>query len=329
MTIHTTKPPFWPINRLAVGLDWQWFFDPDYLQIFHPLMGNLWDQVGLNDGVETATPPDWISLAFGDVLNFNGTDEYYTVANAPEVATYSTADVTLLFYMRSSATLVDGHRYWHSLGPSAGTPSLNFNFSETGAEAGRAKMAWRSDGGTTRDALSDAAIFPSDDWMLIGFERVNNYGYIRVNGAQNTGADFSAAGAINSSADLHFGRRSNHSSIRAFNGEIAYWARINRALTDGEWDQLARYPLGPLQRRRIVRGGVVLTLDQEGFRWREDDGNETAATWLADQDVNITRGKDVNTRIRLLVNATGDPPSQQYEARYRKKGSGDPWRLIT
>jgi len=73
--------------------------------------------------------------------------------------------------------------------------------------------------------------------------------------------------------------------------------------------------------KSVAAAGV--TLEQEGFRARNDDGNEAAATWLADQDVNITRAKNLNTRLRMLLNAAGDPPANAYRIEVRKQGVGD------
>ena len=49
------------------------------------------------------------------------------------------------------------------------------------------------------------------------------------------------------------------------------------------------------------------TLTQEGFRWRNDDGSETTATWKAAQDANTTLALDTPVRLRVLLDATGDP----------------------
>lgn len=66
-----------------------------------------------------------------------------------------------------------------------------------------------------------------------------------------------------------------------------------------------------------------VVLEQEGFRFRDDDGDEDAATWLENQDTNLTREAGVNTRIRMLINATNDPPSQQYQLEYKKSTDGE------
>lgn len=67
------------------------------------------------------------------------------------------------------------------------------------------------------------------------------------------------------------------------------------------------------------------TLEQEGFRFGVDDGNEASHTWLAAQDTNASIDKGVNIRLRMIVNTTNDAPSQRYKLRYRKVGD-DGWR---
>jgi hypothetical protein len=67
---------------------------------------------------------------------------------------------------------------------------------------------------------------------------------------------------------------------------------------------------------------VGVSIEQEGFRFRNDDGSESAATWKADQDVNITLAADTAFRLRALLNATGDPASIGAQAEYRYKPSG-------
>ncbi len=74
-----------------------------------------------------------------------------------------------------------------------------------------------------------------------------------------------------------------------------------------------------------LKPSSVATLEQEGFRWRDDNGSETTATWLASQDTNITRAKLTTTRLRMLINASGDPASQRYKLRYRRVGDSG-WR---
>lgn len=62
----------------------------------------------------------------------------------------------------------------------------------------------------------------------------------------------------------------------------------------------------------------TLDVDQEGYRFRNDDGNETTATWLANQDTAITQPLATNTRLRVLVDTSADPSSAQYQLEYKK-----------
>jgi len=64
------------------------------------------------------------------------------------------------------------------------------------------------------------------------------------------------------------------------------------------------------------------TLEQEGFRFGIDDDSESAHTWSQAQDTDDTTALDTTRLLRVLVNATDDPPSTAYTLRYQKNGSG-------
>lgn len=70
--------------------------------------------------------------------------------------------------------------------------------------------------------------------------------------------------------------------------------------------------------------------EQEGYRWRNDDGSESAATWKAAQDTDITGlDKETTVRLRVLSDATGDPPTAQATLQVRKVGEPDAlWRDV-
>lgn len=80
----------------------------------------------------------------------------------------------------------------------------------------------------------------------------------------------------------------------------------------------------------VINGTVVSsgTVEQEGFRWRTDDGTETTATWLAPQDTNITRLRSQNTRLRFVLNSTLNRGAESYQLEYREVG-GTTWRPLT
>lgn len=83
----------------------------------------------------------------------------------------------------------------------------------------------------------------------------------------------------------------------------------------------------PRQQVIVQSLSLALTLEQESFRWRADDGSETTATWLDVQDANIIKPITDPKRIRIIVNTTNDAPAKNYRLEYRK-GSGS-WRKVT
>ena len=65
-----------------------------------------------------------------------------------------------------------------------------------------------------------------------------------------------------------------------------------------------------------------MALEQYAFRFRNDNGSETAATYAANENTNITLTPGSKTRIRIGIDATGDPTSKQFQLEYRHKPSG-------
>ncbi len=86
-----------------------------------------------------------------------------------------------------------------------------------------------------------------------------------------------------------------------------------------EWQEYYTYNNDPAKAPKlvIVYSGGGVTYTQEGYRWRDDDGSETTASWLASQDSNITRATAVTTRLRTLVDTSGDAPTNQYQLEYK------------
>ena len=61
-------------------------------------------------------------------------------------------------------------------------------------------------------------------------------------------------------------------------------------------------------------------LAQEGYRWRNDDGTQSTATWRQVQDTADTVTRLTNIRLRLVLNATGDPINQTFTLQYKQVG---------
>ncbi len=69
------------------------------------------------------------------------------------------------------------------------------------------------------------------------------------------------------------------------------------------------------------------TWEQEGFRFRNDDGTEITATWVAAQDTNATLEAETNFRLRVTSVVTGDPDPAAATLQYRKVGDSV-WQTI-
>lgn len=61
-------------------------------------------------------------------------------------------------------------------------------------------------------------------------------------------------------------------------------------------------------------------LEQEGFRFGLDDGSESAHTWAAGQDANITAPAGQTRVLNMLVNVTGNPGAKVFKLQFRKVG---------
>lgn len=80
-------------------------------------------------------------------------------------------------------------------------------------------------------------------------------------------------------------------------------------------------------------GHVVASIDQDAYRWRNDDGSETAATWLEALNTShlfdVAAG-NVQTRLRILIEEQNGAMSANFDAQleYDVNGSGI-WNDVT
>lgn len=116
------------------------------------------------------------------------------------------------------------------------------------------------------------------------------------------------------SVDLSAAAFQDQSGTITFNIYIYAPSTVNAV----DWDDL------------VVNGTVADggTLEQEGFRFRADDGSQTTATWLTAQDTNVIRQKSTNTRLRVVLNSTLDRGAETYQLEYRKVGDTT-WNVMT
>lgn len=72
---------------------------------------------------------------------------------------------------------------------------------------------------------------------------------------------------------------------------------------------------------------TAASLEQEGFRWRADDGDEDEATWLAAQDTSINLSAGDKARIRFIINSNLDYKGAAFQLEY-KKPSESVWQKV-
>jgi hypothetical protein len=77
---------------------------------------------------------------------------------------------------------------------------------------------------------------------------------------------------------------------------------------------------------------VTSTLDQEGYRWRDDDGSESAASWRQSQDVVDTVAQETNIRLRAIIDEStsgGDADAETFQLEYKETADGAAeWRKV-
>lgn len=101
---------------------------------------------------------------------------------------------------------------------------------------------------------------------------------------------------------------------------VYFTAIWNRALSDAEVSALQSAPWS------IFDAGA--SVDQAAFRFRNDDGSESAATWAAAQGSNVTMAAGSAARVRFLLQAAGDPTGKAFQLEYRKVGDTT-WKKVS
>lgn len=110
-----------------------------------------------------------------------------------------------------------------------------------------------------------------------------------------------------------------------YEGDAYYGCHWTRVLDQDEEAKLWREPFHFFvpERKIFFVSSAATALEQEGFRFRNDDGSETTATWAAVQDTNISAASGTRRRLRVLLNATGDPAAGQYQLEVKKSTDSD------
>lgn len=159
-------------------------------------------------------------------------------------------------------------------------------------------------------------------FVICQYDATNNLAGISVNnGTLDTASE--SGGAFNGSADFLIGRAL--SADTTFDGMIDEFGVWKRLLTSDEKTYLYNGGNG-----RTYSDLATPVITQTHYRWRNDDGSETTATWAAAEDTEMSAAQGVRRRLRVQCDTNTNRDSEQLTLQYRKVG--DPateWRTIT
>lgn len=205
--------------------------------------------------------------------------------------------------------------------------------------------AWADDGVyATIDGLTDTVRYGTfGDFsipagaQILGVEFVVNGKYTGAGVNRTLGIRWTVSGGAPWSNTKTLSVPNTTDSDMTFGGATDMWG-ITTILTDANFDNITNFQveLSMLDfsvtsvdidsvKVRLYYDDSVIEL--EGFRFRDDDGNETAASWLAAQDTDVSREISDITRLRVLLNVTNDPPTRQYQLEY-KEDSGSTYKKV-
>ncbi len=194
--------------------------------------------------------PSWAAFSFpendtsGDHNNLTLADN--TAFNFPD------GDWTLAGWLKLDDNTGTAYQYFFSWGSFQATPSFNLAIGETSGGDGPDDLLFdsRDDDGDLMDVNSTSNPFSSNtSWTHVIMQRSGTTitGYIDNSSVlSSTDATFDA---INVAGDLHFGNRSDNATARRYGGDMAEWAKWDKALDANE-------------RQALVDGASPLTMPQ-------------------------------------------------------------------
>jgi hypothetical protein len=133
-----------------------------------------------------------------------------------------------------------------------------------------------------------------------------------------------AASALNRNYPL---RMFSDGNSRAIPGGYSFAMVFSRALSPEEIKSISENPWQIYEPETVYKFQEytpvqIAQLIQAGYRFRRDDGSEVTATWLANQNTELTNPSGP-IRLRILIDSQGDNTGKQFQLEYRKVGTQD------
>jgi hypothetical protein len=274
---------------------------------YWPLVGGSGTaQVG-TDLTMTSSPPSGsgFSSVLGNSTDFDGSADFGSCAHQSDMEFLNVSPWSFMAWLNPDTTSGDGHIAFQRNNSTGG-----WNVTREGTS-----LRLTRDGGGSENEQSFTSVFAASTWVFVvaAYDGAATW-RVYVNGAKHATEQTSTLNIGDNSESFFVATGGLGAGDSSFDGRIQHLALFAKEL------QLPQIVA-------LYNAGTYL-LDLEGYRWRDDNGSESGASWLDSQDTNITRAKETNTRLRLLTDTTGDAPTQRLKLQYRKVGTLG-WRDIS
>jgi hypothetical protein len=121
-------------------------------------------------------------------------------------------------------------------------------------------------------------------------------------------------------------------SVWPLKGTLAYLFIYSRPLNAIQINAITGNPWQIYEPETVWINVENGTLNQYSFRFLNDDGSESTATFAGAENANINLSAGDTLRLRYLIDATGDPTGKQFQLEFRRKPSGGSfgdWNKVT
>jgi len=336
------KPARWAFNPAQVDPAWRWFHQ-------RLLFGAaLWERGGVPRDLVSrvyanvrktgvgASDPTWVATRYGPGRNSQHNNTNINYGEADDWGdrldeTLGVADFTVfsMFILEGGHTNINallvkrdadsdlGTGWWLGVN-SFNTDDRKIRFALEGAGGGEANSA---SGLVVTDQIHTAIGRRSGTTIDVWLDGVQRASTGSVTISLDTTAKLFSGG---------FEKGAGQENVVAFGLDgtrLLEWV-VQGALSDSEIIALSLDPFGPFRQQQRRWGlkaapttGDILT--QHSYRWRLDDGSESAATWADAIGTPITVGVGAKRRLRFLVNATGNPDPTAFQLEFKKKTDPD------
>lgn len=315
MHLNERKPGLWVPSRSLVHPNKQWLWDE--IRVAVPLLDVPSEVVGNGMGTLENTA-SWLADDLGAAVSLTGggADDCIQLP-----FTYNLTNIGSQFTVAvlATPTAIGSSQCLIDTGESDSTGGIRLIITASG----QMRIFIRQTDDTTDNETSLAvATAGQRDLFLVTVDGTSIVYYLNAEVADTDAFETNPDDLHDSTGVWRLG--CNTDGSLDFGGLIHGGWLWNRTFAPGDVEEFARDMFAMVRFARRIMAPVGFVWEQEGYRWYDDDADEDESAPLAAQDIGITRAKGTTTRLRELLNATGNPAAIAARLRYRKKGD-TPW----